>query len=140
MIKFVNLLKELGESPLKFTEPSISDDGDATYKFSTPKHDYSVVIMYKEDDRYEVNFNTEEEMGIDTNEGVSFSVLSTVKAIVSDFIEKLSPQELLFRPIKGDDKRERVYRIYINKYMKDLPDYNLVDKFNLFRLVKKNAK
>jgi hypothetical protein len=136
MIKLSKLLLEIGDNPYKFSAPSIDDDGNIFYKFSTPEHNYSVAIQDKEDDKYELNFNTEEEMGVNTNEQVSIRVLSTVKAIALDFIEKNSPEELLFRPIKGEDKRERVYRLYINKEMHNVPDYTLIDKFNLFRLVK----
>ena len=93
MIKLSTILQELltevGEirNPFTWKYDFIDDDGNYFYSFSTPENKYSVGITYNGGNGYELLFNTEEEMGKDTNENVALRVLSTVFEIALDFIK-----------------------------------------------------
>jgi len=88
---------------------------------------------------YELSFNTVDHSGLDTNEGVLLRVLSTVVQITKDFIQRVHPEGMYFRPIKtgGDDdsRRGRIYAAYLKK---NLPsDYSLMTTGDTFRVLKK---
>lgn len=136
----VEPLQEIGEmtNPFPWKYDFQDDDGNYFYSFSSPKHKYSVGISYNGDDSYEILFNTEGEMGQDTGEGVATRVLATVGEITLDFLDKVQPEEVIFRPIKTkgeeDTRRFRVYGVYLKKA---LPvGYRLVTLGDTYRMLK----
>lgn len=144
MIRLNRIVEEITEAgrienPYLWDYDFEDDDGNIFYSFSTPKHTYSVAFTPHGVDRYELFFNTEGDMGQDTEEGVALRVLSTVASIAGAFIEKREPIEVIFRPIKTkgteDSRRFSVYGIYLEK---NLPsDYKLLTLGDTYRLVKK---
>lgn len=134
-------LREVGriENPYTWKYDFVDDDGNVFYSFKTPENRYSVAFTWQGENLYELFFNTAEDMGQDTGEGVALRVLSTVGDITNKFIKKYDPEEVVFRPIKtkgeGDERRFRVYKIYLEK---NLPsDYKLFTMGNTFHLMKK---
>jgi hypothetical protein len=134
-------LNEVGEGtkafPWRFDEEDA--DGNYFYLFSTDKHKYAVGIANLEDGMYELSFNTVEHSSLDTNEGVMLRVLSTVVEITKDFIQRVHPEGMYFRPIKTggpeDSRRGRIYAAYLKK---NLPsDYSLMTTGDTFRVIKK---
>ena len=122
-------------------------DGNYFYSFDTEKSTYTVGIANLEDGMYDLSFNTTSKDGdpdtsLDTNEGVPLRVLSTVVDIAKDFIQKVEPQIVIFRPIqtkrtdaKEDPRRFKVYGAYLKK---NLPsNYNLMTFGDTYRIVKK---
>jgi hypothetical protein len=138
------MIKEIGDisNPFEWQYDFADDDGNYFYSFNSPQNKYSVGIAYDSDDSYEVLFNTEEEMGQDTNEGVAARVLSTVTQITIDFINRVKPDEVIFRPIqtkstddKTDTRRFNVYGAYIRRNLP--PDYGLLTLGDSYRIIKK---
>ena len=138
------MIKEIGDisNPFEWQYDFADDDGNYFYSFNSPQNKYSVGIAYDSDDSYEVLFNTEEEMGQDTNEGVAARVLSTVTQITIDFINRVKPDEVIFRPIqtkstddKTDTRRFNVYGAYIRRNLP--PDYGLLILGDSYRIIKK---
>ena len=137
----MKMLNEIGEGtktfPWQFNDRD--EDGNYFYSFKTPKNDYSVGIADLEEGMYELSFNTVENASLDTNEGVMLKVMSTVVEITKDFIERVKPEAIYFRPIKTggpeDSRRGRIYAAYIKK---NLPsDYSLMTTGDTFRVIKK---
>jgi hypothetical protein len=138
------MIKEIGDisNPFEWQYDFVDDEGNHFYSFNSLQNKYSVGIAYDSDDSYEVLFNTEEEMGQDTGEGVATRVLSTVTQITIDFINKVKPKEVIFRPIqtkstddKIDTRRFNVYGAYIRR---NLPsDYGLLILGDSYRIIKK---
>jgi hypothetical protein len=137
----MEMLNEAGniENPYQWKKDFIDDDGNVFYSFNTPQNTYSVGIAYNGQNSYEAQFNTSEEMGLDTGEGVALRVLSTVAEIILDFIKEFEPDELIARPIKTkgteDESRFRIYGVYLRKNL--APGYNLVTLGDTYRLIKK---
>jgi hypothetical protein len=134
-------LTEIGEGtkPFDWRFDEEDADGNYFYLFNTDKHKYAVGIANLEDGMYELSFNTVEHSSLDTNEGVMLRVLSTVVEITKDFIQRVHPEGMYFRPIKtgGDDdsRRGRIYAAYLKK---NLPsDYSLMTTGDTFRVIKK---
>ena len=134
-------LNEVGEGTKTFPWRFDEEDGDGNYfyLFSTDKHKYAVGIANLEDGMYELSFNTVEHSSLDTNEGVMLRVLSTVVEITKDFIDKVKPEGIYFRPIKTggpeDSRRGRIYAAYLKK---NLPsDYSIMTTGDTFRVLKK---
>jgi hypothetical protein len=144
MIRLNRIVEEITEAgrienPYSWDYNFEDDDGNVFYSFDTPKHTYSVAFTPQGVDRYELFFNTEGDMGQDTEEGVALRVLSTVASITNSFIEEREPVEVIFRPIKTkgteDSRRFSVYGIYLEK---NLPsDYTLLTLGDTYRLIKK---
>jgi len=138
------IIKEIGDisNPFEWQYDFVDDDGNYFYSFNSPKNVYSVGISYNGDDSYEVSFNTKGEMGQDTDEGVATRILSTVTEITLDFINRIKPNEVIFRPIqtknidnKIDTRRFNVYGAYIRR---NLPsDYTLLILGITYRIIKK---
>ena len=104
-----------------------------------PQNTYSVGIAYNGQNSYEAQFNTSEEMGLDTGEGVALRVLSTVSEILLAFIKEFEPDEVIVRPIKTkgaeDARRFRIYGVYLKKNL--APGYTLLTIGDTYRLIKK---
>lgn len=134
-------LAEVGEGTKTFDWHFDEEDGDGNYfyLFNTDKHKYAVGVANLEDGMYELAFNTVEHPELDTNEGVILRVLSTVVEITKDFINRVHPEGIYFRPIKTggpeDIRRSRIYAAYLKK---NLPsDYSLMTTGDTFRVIKK---
>ena len=135
-------LNEVGEGTKTFDWRFDEEDGDGNYfyLFNTDKHKYAVGVANLEDGMYELAFNTVEHPELDTNEGVILRVLSTVVEIAKDFITRVHPEGVYFRPIKTggpeDTRRGRIYAAYVKK---NLPsDYSLMTTGDTFRVIKKH--
>ena len=134
-------LTEIGEGtkafPWHFDEEDA--DGNFFYLFDTDKHKYAVGIANLEDGMYELAFNTVNHSELDTNEGVMLKVMSTVVEIAKDFIDKVKPEGIYFRPIKTggpeDSRRGRIYAAYLKKNLP--PDYSIMTTGDTFRVLKK---
>ena len=149
MIKLVDILKEIGEGTKTYSWKLDDEDADGNYfySFDTDNSTYSVGIANLEEGMYDLSFNTTSKDGdpdtsLDTNEGVPLRVLSTVVDIAKDFIQKVEPQIVIFRPIqtkrtdaKEDPRRFKVYGAYLKK---NLPsNYNLMTFGDTYRIVRK---
>ena len=142
-------LREIGEGTkiYDWTLEDEDEDGNRFYFFSTEKSSYTVGIADLEDGMYDVSFNAVEKGGdfesdLDTNEGVPLRVLSTVVDITKDFIKKVNPDVVIFRPIKTKEgNREddmRRYKLYGAYLRKNIPqEYSLMDSGESYRIVKK---
>jgi hypothetical protein len=143
-----NVLKEIGEGtktyPWTFNDED--EDGNYFYSFETEKSHYDVGIANLEDGMYDLSFNAmsgDWDADLDTNEGVPLRVISTVVEIAKDFIAKVQPEIVIFRPIKtkkGDEKekdqrRSKLYGAYLKKHLPS--DYNLMTLGDSYRIVKK---
>jgi len=143
-----NIIKEIGEGtkPYHWEFVDKDEDGNLFYAFQTEKSHYDVGIADLEDGMYDLSFNAigkDWDTDLDTNEGVPLRVLSTVVEIAKDFIAKVDPEIVIFRPIKtkkGDEKekdqrRSKLYGAYLKK---NLPsNYNLMTVGDSYRIVKK---
>ena len=144
-----NLLNEIGEGTKTYSWRFDDEDGDGNqfYSFDTENSSYGVGIANLEDGMYDLSFNTTSKDGdpdtsLDTNEGVPLRVLSTVVDIAKDFINKVNPETVIFRPIKTKevDKQDdmRRYKLYGAYIRKNLPsEYKLIDFGETYRIVKK---
>ena len=144
-----NLLKEIGEGTKTYSWKFDDEDADGNcfYSFDTENSTYSVGIANLEDGMYDLSFNTtspdgDPDVGLDTNEGVPLRVLSTVVEIAKDFLSRVDPKIVIFRPIKtkeankgGDQRRFNLYGAYLRK---NLPsNYNLMTVGDSYRILKK---
>jgi hypothetical protein len=144
----VESLNEIGEGtkPYHWEFVDEDEDGNLFYAFQTERSHYDVGIANLEDRMYDLSFNAigkDWDTDLDTNEGVPLRVLSTVVEIAKDFIAKVDPEIVIFRPIKtkkGDEKekdqrRSKLYGAYLKK---NLPsNYNLMTVGDSYRIVKK---
>lgn len=141
-------LNEIGEGtkPYHWEFVDEDEDGNRFYSFQTEKNYYDVGIANLEDGMYDLSFNAmsgDWDSDLDTNEGVPLRVLSTVVEIAKDFIAKVQPEIVIFRPIKtkkGDEKekdqrRSKLYGAYLKKHLPS--DYNLMTLGDSYRIVKK---
>ena len=142
-----NLLKEIGEGTKTYHWEFVDEDADGNYfySFQTDKSHYDVGIANLEDGMYDLSFNAigkDWDTDLDTNEGVPLRVLSTVVEIAKDFIKKVDPEIVIFRPIKtkeanreDDQRRFKLYGAYLRK---NLPsNYNLMTFGDTYKIVKK---
>jgi hypothetical protein len=142
-------VNEIGEGTKTYAWKLDDEDADGNYfySFDTEKSTYTVGIANLEDGMYDLSFNTTSKEGdpdtsLDTNEGVPLRVLSTVVEIAKDFITRVNPEIVIFRPIKtkevnkeDDQRRFKVYGAYLKK---NLPsNYNLMTFGDTYRIVKK---
>ena len=144
-----NPLNEIGEGTKTYSWKFDSEDADGNYfySFDTENSTYGVGVANLEDGIYDLSFNTTSKDGdpdtsLDTNEGVPLRVLSTVVDIAKDFINKVNPEMVIFRPIKTKevDKQDdmRRYKLYGAYIRKNLPsEYKLIDFGETYRIVKK---
>ena len=130
MIKLKKILNEIAY-PLKKTEVEYDDeDGElmtVTYQFLTKQNNYDVVFYAGAPGYFELTFGlTREYIGaLDTDqmtgEGDAANIMQTVCKAVNKFFEEYDDQieEL---EIKGtSEKRSRVYKAYMPKYIN--PEY-----------------
>jgi len=144
-----NVLKEIGEGTKTYSWQLVDKDTDGNYfyYFETDNSYYDVGIANLEDGMYDLSFNATAKSGdfdadLDTNEGVPLRVLSTVVEIAKDFIKRVDPETVIFRPIKtkqadkeNDTRRYKLYGAYLKK---NLPsDYKLMEFGGTYRIVKK---
>jgi hypothetical protein len=144
-----NSLNEIGEGTKPFSWKFNGKDsaGNYFYSFDTDNSTYDVAIADLEDGMYELSFNTiskdgDPDVSLDTNEGVPFRVLSTVVEIAKDFLQKVNPYIVIFRPIKtketnkqNDTRRYKLYGAYLKK---NLPsNYELVDLGEMYKIERK---
>jgi hypothetical protein len=142
-------LNEIGEGTRTYSWRFDDEDADGNYfySFDTENSNYGVGIANLEDGMYDLSFNTtskdgDPDVSLDTNEGVPLRVLSTVVAIAKDFIQKVNPETVIFRPIKTKevDKQDdmRRYKLYGAYIRKNIPsNYNVIDFGETYRIVKK---
>jgi hypothetical protein len=143
----MRMLNEIGEGtkPYHWEFVDEDEDGNLFYAFQTEKSHYDVGIANLEDGMYDLSFNAigkDWDTDLDTNEGVPLRVLSTVVEIAKDFIAKVDPEIVIFRPIKtketnreDDQRRFKLYGAYLKK---NLPsNYNLMTFGDTYRIVKK---
>lgn len=140
-------LNEIGEGTKTYHWEFVDEDADGNYfySFQTEKSHYDVGIANLEDGMYDLSFNAigkDWDTDLDTNEGVPLRVLSTVVEIAKDFIKRVDPEIVIFRPIKtkeanreDDQRRFKLYGAYLRK---NLPsNYNLMTFGDTYRIVKK---
>jgi hypothetical protein len=149
MIKLVNILKEIGEGTKAYSWnlEDVDEDGNYWYGFETDQFYYQVGIANLDDGMYDLSFNVVTKDGtfdtpLDTNEGATLRVMSTVVEIAKDFISKEDPEIMIFRPIKtkeedkeNDMRRSRLYGAYLKKHVPS--NYNLMSLGDSYRIVKK---
>ena len=130
MIKLKDILNEIAY-PLKKTEVQHDDeDGElmaVTYQFSTKQNNYDVVFYAGTSGYFELTFGlSRQHIGaLDTDqmtgEGDAASIIQTVCEAVNKFFEEYDDQ-IEDLEIKGtSEKRSRVYRAYMPKYIN--PEY-----------------
>lgn len=144
-----NPLNEIGEGTKTYSWRFDDEDADGNYfySFDTEKSTYTVGIANLEDGMYDLSFNTtspdgDPDVGLDTNEGVPLRILSTVVEIAKDFLSRVDPKIVIFRPIKtkeankgGDQRRFNLYGAYLRK---NLPsNYRLMTVGDSYRILKK---
>jgi hypothetical protein len=144
-----NQLNEIGEGTKTYAWRFDDEDADGNYfySFDTENSTYSVGVANLEDGMYDLSFNTTSKEGdpdtsLDTNEGVPLRILSTVVEIAKDFLSRVDPKIVIFRPIKtkeankgGDQRRFNLYGAYLRK---NLPsNYNLMTVGDSYRILKK---
>ena len=144
-----NPLNEIGEGTKTYSWRFDDEDADGNYfySFDTESSTYSVGVANLEDGMYDLSFNTTSKEGdpdtsLDTNEGVPLRILSTVVEIAKDFLSRVDPKIVIFRPIKtkeankgGDQRRFNLYGAYLKK---NLPsNYNLMTVGDSYRILKK---
>jgi hypothetical protein len=138
-------ISEVGEgssTPYQFKFENTAFN-EVHYYFSTEEHDYDVQLN-QTDPRagvWMMQFGT---VGGDvkdiTNEGKPLKIMATITQITNDFIDRLQPNILQFKPEKdedyeGDDKRRfNLYMAFIKKHMKE--GYT-VFKYGDFIVIKK---
>jgi hypothetical protein len=144
-----NQLNEVGEGTKTYSWKLDDQDADGNYfySFSTDNSNYSVGVANLEDGMYDLSFNTTSKEGdpdtsLDTNEGVPLRVLSTVVEIAKDFINRVNPDIVIFRPIKtketnrqDDTRRYKLYGAYLRKNIPS--EYKLMDSGETYRIVRK---
>lgn len=150
MYKLINILKEIGEGTKAYpwTLEDTDEDGNYWYGFETEQFHYQVGIANLDDGMYDLSFNVVSKDGtfdtpLDTNEGATLKVMSTIVEITKDFIAKADPETMIFRPIKtkeGEDKekdlrRSKLYGAYLKKHLPS--NYNLMSSGESFRIIKK---
>lgn len=130
MIKLKDILKEIAY-PLKKTEVQHDEeDGElmsVTYQFSTRQNNYDVVFYAESPGYFDLTFGlSRQDIGaLDTDqmtgEGDAANIIQTVCKAVNEFFNEFDDQieEL---EIKGtSEKRSRVYKAYMPKYIR--PEY-----------------
>lgn len=143
----LNSINEIGEGnlqpyPFKYENTSFNE---VHYYFSTEGFDYDVQIN-----------NTDSRAGIwtlqfgpiggsvetITNEGKQFKVMTTVLHIITDFIEKHTPNRLSFKPIKDKNKNNTAQRFnfYMTYVKKHIPKEYLVHEYGDYIVIERKIK
>ena len=134
MIKFINILKELGEisvTPYEYDYNKskhkaffTTEDGTkyvVYFDISEGEMKVDFGVLYEEDDE-----DDDVDFEIKTNKGNIYRIMSTVISIIRKALSDFKPNQI---EISSDPKRIRLYKIYI----KNLDGYILTkeDTFNL---------
>lgn len=149
VVKHDYVMKEIGEGTKAYSWnlEDTDEDGNYWYGFETDQFYYQVGIANLDDGMYDLSFNVVTKDGtfdtpLDTNEGATLKVMSTVVEIAKDFISKEDPEIMIFRPIKtkekdkeNDMRRSRLYGAYLKKNIPS--NYNLMSLGDSYRIVKK---
>ena len=126
MIKLKDILNEIAY-PIKKAEVEYDDIDDelmaVTYKFSTKQSEYDIVFYSPDLGHFELTFGLKRQDtgALDTDqmtgEGDAASIIQTVCTAVNKFFEEYDDQ-IEDLEIKGtNEKRSRVYKAYMPKYI-----------------------
>lgn len=126
MIKLKDILNEIAY-PVRKSEVEYDDvDNElmaVTYKFSTKQNDYDVVFYAGTLGYFELTFGLSKEItaALDTKqmtgEGDVANVLQTVSKAINEFFEEYDDQIKDVEIAGTDEKRKRVYKAYMPKYI-----------------------
>jgi hypothetical protein len=130
VIKLINILKEIAY-PLKKVEEQYDELEDellsVTYKFSSKGEDYDVEFYSDTVGSFELAFGLSKNFtaALDTDqmtgEGDAANILQTVCEAVNKFFEEYDDQIEELEIAGTDEKRKRVYKAYMPKYIR--PEY-----------------
>lgn len=130
MIKLASLLKEIAYSLKKVEEEYDEVENEllsVTYRFSSKGENYDISIYSDAVGFFELAFGLTKnfDAGLDTDqmtgEGDAANVLQTVCEAVNKFFEEYDDQIEELEIAGTDEKRKRVYRAYMPKYIR--PEY-----------------
>jgi hypothetical protein len=140
-------ISETGEGSSRaypFTFDNVSYD-EVNYHFDTEQNDYVVVINNVDvhAGAWEMQFGTVGGTPQDvTNEGRPFNVMATILQITNDFINKLKPNILRFKPEKDpereDDKRR--FNLYMQFIKKNIPPEYFVFEYGDYIVIERKVK
>jgi hypothetical protein len=126
MIKLKDILNEIAY-PLKKFKVEYDDIDDelmaVTYKFSTKQNDYDIVFYAGTLGYFELTFGLSKDLtaALDTKqmtgEGDVANVLQTVCKAINEFFEEYDDQIKDVEIAGTDEKRKRVYKAYMPKYI-----------------------
>ena len=126
MIKLKDILNEIAY-PLKKSEVEYDDIDDelmaVTYKFSTKQNDYDIVFYAGTLGYFELTFGLSKDLtaALDTKqmtgEGDVANVLQPVCKAINEFFEEYDDQIKDVEIAGTDEKRKRVYKAYMPKYI-----------------------
>lgn len=136
-MKLLNILREIFDNPYTFSGPKKKGAGIIEYKFqSKDKLDYMVYfdIQLKDFDwETSISYETKQK-GLELTKEGDIQVLSTVVAIIKDFIKKYKPNKLTYDGVKEESelntpesmsKRARLYKATMEKLKSDAPEYEV---------------
>ena len=126
MIKLKDILNEIAY-PLKKSKVEYDDIDDelmaVTYKFSTKQNDYDIVFYAGTLGYFELTFGLSKDstVALDTKqmigEGDVANVLQTVCKAINEFFKEYDDQIKDVEIAGTDEKRKRVYKAYMPKYI-----------------------
>jgi hypothetical protein len=126
MIKLKDILNEIAY-PLKKFKVEYDDIDDelmaVTYKFSTKQNDYDIVFYAGTLGYFELTFGLSKDStaALDTKqmtgEGDVANVLQTVCKAINEFFKEYDDQIKDVEIAGTDEKRKRVYKAYMPKYI-----------------------
>jgi len=147
MIKIGKLLAEIGDASIKpspYTKNQINSD-KLVYNFNVQGQEYRVTINEFGDNGEDIMFDfnkveSPEDTYLDTNLGHQYRILSTVVAIMKEYIkEHPDTKELTYIPVKtqgeDDSRREKLYKAYIQKIV---PNWKYTKNHEFIILTKPN--
>ena len=137
MIKFVDILKEIGEKSYPFQDiDQIYDEEDDSlltvdYTFNTPKYPYKVTFYsggyQPEDKTFDLSMGIDKGDGYKldtfqmTGEGNAIKILSTVAEIIKDFLSQYGDEgaeKIVIDPTS--EKRRKIYQMLLPKLSSDI--------------------
>lgn len=139
-MKLLSILKEIFDNPYSFTGPAdiIDDDTQKAtkYKFvDNNREEYTVYFNSDIENKKwitDISYYMGGDMDASMTNKYDVKVLSTVAAIVMDYIKKYQPEKLKYTGIKEDEenlnqgemsKRAKINKAMINKFASKFPDY-----------------
>jgi len=130
VIRLIDILKEIAY-PLKKVEEQYDELEDellsVTYKFSSKGEDYDIEFYSDAVGSFELAFGLSKNFtaALDTDqmtgEGDAANILQTVCEAVNKFFEEYDDQIEELEIVGTDEKRKRVYKAYMPKYIR--PEY-----------------